>query len=85
ERRTPTELGSLVKRIDELQALPDRFKTARETAQLVDADAYKRGYEAGSPEGISGFAGTLTLNQFAELAIVRGRTPEELGRLVKYM
>lgn len=85
ERRTPTELGSLVKRIDELQALPDRFKTARETAQLVDADAYKRGYEAGSPEGISGFAGTLTLNQCAELAIVRGRTPEELGRLVKYM
>jgi len=85
ERRTPAELGSLVKRIDELQALPDRFKTARESAQVVDADAYKRGYEAGRPEGISGFSDTLTLNQYAELGIARGRTPEELGRVVKYM
>ncbi|XVJ50197.1 hypothetical protein ACDZ94_24820 (plasmid) [Pseudomonas sp. UBT] len=85
ERRTPTELGSLVKRIGELEALPERFKTARETAQVIDADGYKRGYDAGGPEGISGFSKTLSLNQYAELGIARGRTPEELGRLVKYM
>lgn len=85
ERRTPAELGSLVKRIDELTLLPDRLITVRQTAQIADPDAYKRGYEAGKPEGISGFSETLTSSQLAEIAVERGRTPEELGHLVKYM
>jgi hypothetical protein len=85
ERRTPAELGSLANRIDELELLPDRLSAGRQTAQIVDLHAFKKGYAAGTPEGISGFSDTLTLNQLAELAVARGRTPEEFGHLVKYM
>ncbi|WP_256578587.1 hypothetical protein [Pseudomonas sp. NS1(2017)] len=85
ERRSPAELGSLVKRIDELEVLPERFNSAREIAKVADLDAYKKGYSGGNPENIAGFSPTLTLNELAELAIIRGRTPEEVGQLVKYM
>ncbi len=85
ERRSPAELGSLVKRIDELEVLPERFNSARDIAKVADLDAYKKGYSSGNPESIAGFSPTLTLNELAELAITRGRTPEEVGQLVKYM
>ena len=85
ERRSPAELGSLVKRIDELEVLPERFNSARDIAKVADLDAYKKGYSSGNPESIPGFSPTLTLNEMAELAITRGRTPEEVGQLVKYM
>lgn len=85
ERRTPEALGSLVKRIDELEVLPDRFNAARDAAKITDPDAYKRGYSAVAPETITGFSGALTNNQLAELVIARGRTAEEIGQLVKYM
>jgi hypothetical protein len=85
ERRTPAELGSLVKRIDELEALPERFKSAREAAQIVDADMFKKGYDSGNPERIREFSDTLTNYQLAELAIAPGRTSEEFGQLVKYL
>ncbi|WP_219267878.1 hypothetical protein [Pseudomonas sp. Xaverov 259] len=85
ERRTPEALGSLVKRIDELEVLPERFNAARDAAKITDPDAYKRGYSAGAPENITGFSGALTNNQLAELVIARGRSAEEIGQLVKYM
>lgn len=85
EHRTPEVLGSLVKRIDELDALPDRFNAARDAAKITDPDAYRKGYTAGAPENITGFSGALTNNQLAELVIARGRTAEEVGQLVKYM
>ncbi|ARB30137.1 hypothetical protein [Pseudomonas tolaasii] len=85
EARTPQELGSLERRISELDVLPDRLKTARETAEIVDLDAYQKGYNSGKPTAISGFSEGLTNNQLAELAVVRGRTPEEVGQLVRYI
>ncbi|OPA86179.1 hypothetical protein BFW87_25875 [Pseudomonas fluorescens] len=85
EVRTPEELGSLVRRISELDVLPERLKMARETAQIVDLDAYQRGYNTGKPDAINGFSENLTKYQLAELAVVRGRTPEELGQLVRYI
>ncbi|MCF5545820.1 hypothetical protein [Pseudomonas salomonii] len=85
EHRTPAELGSLVKRIDELETLPLRLDTARDTAKLSDPLAYANGYKTGKPEGIKGFSDTLTSNQLAELVAARGRTAEEVGQLVKYM
>lgn len=85
ERRSPAELGSLVKRIDELEVLPERFNSAQDIAKVDGLDAYKKGYSSGNPESIAGFSPTLTLNELAELAIIRGRTPEEVGQLVKYM
>ena len=85
ETRTPEELGSLGKRIDELEALPDRLKTACETAKIIDLDAYNAGHKAGKPQGITGFSETLSNHEIAELGLQRGRTPEDLGRLVKYV
>ncbi|MCK6189221.1 hypothetical protein [Pseudomonas sp. EYE_354] len=85
EQRSPEELGCLVKRIDELEVLPERLETARLTAKTLDLDAYKKGYNSGRPDTISGFSETLTNAQLAELAIARGRTPEEIGQLFRYM
>ncbi|MGR3885580.1 hypothetical protein [Pseudomonas sp. 1152_12] len=85
ELRTPKQLGSLVKRIEELDVLPERLATARQTAQIVKADEYKYGYKSGKPEHISGFSYNLTNNQIAELVIARGRTPEETGHLIGYI
>lgn len=85
ERRTPTQLGSLAKRIEELRVLPERLTTARQTAKIVNADDYQYGYKSGKPEHIPGFSNNLTNNQIAELAIARGRTPEEAGHLIGYI
>ncbi|WP_332846905.1 hypothetical protein [Pseudomonas lactucae] len=85
ERRAPAELGSLVKRIEDLERLPEHFKIARQNAQVAHPAAYKKGYDTGTPEHISGFSDSLTLNELAELAVAPGRTPEELGRLTRYM
>ncbi|MFB3301801.1 hypothetical protein [Pseudomonas sp. AMR01] len=85
ERRTPQELGALVRRIDELDALPARLNTTRQTSRIVDPEGFRRGYAKGKPDEIAGFSETLTNYQLAELAVVRGRTPEEVGRLIKYL
>lgn len=84
-RRTPMQLGSLVRRIDDLEMLPAKFKAKRDIAELTDAVGFKRGYDAGKPQAIPGFADTLNNNELAELTLVPGRTPEEIGRLVRYM
>ncbi|PRA27970.1 hypothetical protein CQZ99_12255 [Pseudomonas poae] len=85
ERRTPEEIGSLARRIDELDVLPERLKTAQQTAQAVDEVAYKKGYEAGDPANIPGFSKKLNTQQLAELAVAKGRSAEDTGRLIKYM
>jgi hypothetical protein len=85
ERRTAEELGSLMARIDDLETVPQRFSTAREIAEIMDLDAFNRGYASGKPEGISGFSESLTSYQLAELAIAPGRTPEQVGQLIKFM
>lgn len=85
EQRTPAELGSLVKRIDELEALPARLDVVSKSAQIVDPSAYKKGRNAATPTSIPGFSKNLTNNQIAELAIVRGRTPEEVGQLIGFI
>ncbi len=110
ERRTAEELGSLARRINELEILPKQLEKAMDSAKRgAQAAAYKKGYDKGNPDGykksddavdsivsqaggaadnpvgIKGFSETLTLNQLAELATAPGRTPAELGHLVRYM
>ncbi|WP_248128212.1 hypothetical protein [Pseudomonas sp. W2Aug9] len=85
QRRTPGQLGSLAKRIADLQELPDRFKMAHLKAALTDKDGYARGYRAGQPAGLDKLTEKLTLDQVAELAIAPERTPEQIGYLVRHM
>lgn len=110
ERRTAEELGSLARRINELEILPKQLEKAMDSAKRgAQAAAYKKGYDKGNPAGykksddtvdaiasqagggadnpvgIKGFSEELSLNQLAELATAPGRTPAELGHLVRYM
>lgn len=110
ERRSAEELGSLARRISDLEILPRRLEVEVGSAKGgAQSAAYKKGYDKGNPAeykksddgvaptastaggdadkpvGITGFSDDLTLNQLAELATAPGRTPAELGHLVRYM
>lgn len=83
--RTPAQLGSLAKRIEDLEALPDKFKIAHINAAISDKKGYAKGYRSARPDGLDELTEKLTLNQVAELALVPARTSEQMGYLVRHM
>lgn len=83
--RTPAQLGSLTKRIEDLKDLPDKFKMAHLNAAIIDKEGYAKGYRSARPYGLDELTEKLTLDQVAELAIVPGRTSEQMGYLVRHM
>ncbi len=83
EVRSAAELGSLGKRMDQLDTLPIEFKSALQTAEAVDPDAFVLGYKAGKPTGISGYSDTLNTQQLGELIVANKKNPEAVGHLLK--
>lgn len=85
QRRTPEQLGSLAKRIADLKELPGQFSMTQIKALSIDKAGYAKGYRGERPAGLDELTDRLTLDQVAELAIVPGRTPEQVGYLVRHM
>ncbi|QOY73822.1 hypothetical protein [Pseudomonas sp. OST1909] len=93
---SPSVLGSLSRRIDELEALPGRVKALYETlipprnlspGNLPTAQQmqFEEALARGNPAGIEGFSPTMKKHQLRELILTPGLTPAEVGALFKHL
>ncbi|KTC44196.1 hypothetical protein AO262_25245 [Pseudomonas fluorescens ABAC62] len=76
-------MGRLVRRIENLDELPNTFFTKAETLKATDAANFNSGYQTGKPEAISGYSPSMSVSELQELGLQRGRSTEELGCLFK--
>ncbi len=81
--RTPEEIGRLVRRIENLEELPNRFFTRADNLKLADAENFASGYSQGVAASIHGYTPTLTIAQLQEVALQPGRSTAELACLFK--
>lgn len=77
------ELGRLKRRIDDLEELPNTFYTKMESLKAFEADSFKQGYKAGTPDSIKGYRPGLRIPQLQELALQPGLTTQEMGCLYR--
>ncbi|MGY2290998.1 hypothetical protein ACW9H6_14620 [Pseudomonas sp. SDO528_S397] len=81
--RTATELGTLVRRIEFLEELPNTFYTRVENVKALDLKGFESGYASANAELIEGFGPSMNTTELQELALVRGRTAQEVGALYR--
>ncbi|WP_174824712.1 hypothetical protein [Pseudomonas sp. SST3] len=93
---SPEVLGSLSRRIDELEALPGKVKTLYEklippTKPLPGKPAtpeqlqFEEALARGAPDGINGFSPTMKMHQLRELILDPKLTSAEVGALFKHL
>ena len=93
---SPEVLGSLSRRIDELEALPDKVKTLYERLipprkptpgqpPTPEQMQFEESLARGIPDGIAGFSPTMKMHQLRELILNPNLTPADLGALFKHM
>ncbi|OIN53175.1 hypothetical protein BFL40_11740 [Pseudomonas costantinii] len=63
--------------------LPRAFKDALDNAKVKDISAFNQGYATGKPDNIPGYYTTMKTSELKELAVIAGRSPEEIGTLAK--
>lgn len=81
--RTAEEVGSLVRRIEDLEELPNKFFTKAKNLQLNDAEAFNNAYQKGVPDSVSGYSPTLKIAELQELALQPGRSTADIGVLFR--
>ncbi|MFO2464286.1 hypothetical protein OOJ96_10725 [Pseudomonas sp. 15FMM2] len=81
--RTPEEMGSLYRRIENLEELPERLNTKLEVTKLTAPDQFKSGYDTNTLNTIADYSPTMNVQQLEELALTPNRTPEEIGFLFR--
>ncbi|OIN46286.1 hypothetical protein BLL37_15585 [Pseudomonas azotoformans] len=77
------QLGSLIRRIEDLEELPNTFYTKMENLKALDADSFKQGYKYGTPDSIKGYEEGLRVPELQELALQRGLTTQQMGCLYR--
>ncbi|WP_248481493.1 hypothetical protein [Pseudomonas sp. CYM-20-01] len=77
------QLGSLIRRIEDLEELPNTFYTKMENLKTLDADSFKQGYKYGTPDSIKGYKEGLRVPELQELALQRGLTTQQMGCLYR--
>lgn len=93
---SPAILGSLSKRIDELEALPEKVRAHYETLITPQNPVpglhptpqqiqFEEGFARGIPDAIAGFSPTMKMHQLRELILTPALSPAEVGALFRHM
>lgn len=81
--RSAEEIGSLVRRIEDLEELPNRFFAKTDKVKLNDFKTFENGYLGGKPESVTGYSPTMKIAELQELALQPGRSSAEIGFLAR--